>query len=96
MRQAGSVDEAAVRVDPRNRLLHHYALRRLEAEAIRDAVLAVSGRLDPQLFGPPINPARAIGLQERMGFLEPGDPAEFILFEYDAETRSVRLTDTLM
>jgi hypothetical protein len=34
-------------------------LRRLEAEAIRDAILAVSGRLDPQLFGPPIDPARA-------------------------------------
>lgn len=58
-RQAGSPDAAAMQLDPRNRLLHHYPLRRLEAEAIRDAMLAVSGRLDPQLFGPPINPARA-------------------------------------
>ena len=56
--QAGSPDETALQVDPRNRLLHHHPLRRLEAEAIRDAMLAVSGRLDPQLFGPPINPAR--------------------------------------
>ncbi len=58
-RQAGSLDAVAMQVDPRNRLLHHYPLRRLEAEAIRDAVLAVSGRLDPRLFGPPTNPARA-------------------------------------
>jgi len=58
-RQAGTVDQLALDVDPKNRLLHHAPLRRLEAEAIRDAILAVSGRLDPQLFGPPIDPARA-------------------------------------
>lgn len=44
--------------DPDNRLLHHYPTRRLEAEAIRDSLLAVSGRLDPQLYGRPINPPR--------------------------------------
>ena len=27
-------------------------VRRLEAEAIRDALLAVSGRLDPTMYGP--------------------------------------------
>ncbi|MDA1053634.1 MAG: PSD1 and planctomycete cytochrome C domain-containing protein [Planctomycetota bacterium] len=58
-RQAGSVDQSARDIDPKNRLLHHYPLRRLEAEAIRDAILAVSARLDPQLFGPPIDPVRA-------------------------------------
>lgn len=46
-------------VDPRNRLLHHFPTRRLEAEAIRDSILAVSGRLDLQLGGPPIDPFRA-------------------------------------
>lgn len=40
--------------DPENLLLAHYPVRRLEAEAIRDGVLAVSGRLDPTLFGPPV------------------------------------------
>ena len=44
--------------DPNNRLLHHYPTRRLEAEAIRDAILAVSGRLDPALFGRAIEPPR--------------------------------------
>jgi hypothetical protein len=37
--------------DPDNRLLSHFTLRRLEAEAIRDALIAVSGSLDEQMFG---------------------------------------------
>jgi hypothetical protein len=57
-RQSGVVREKALDDDPDNRLLHHYPTRRLEAEAIRDSLLAVSGRLDPQLHGPPINPPR--------------------------------------
>ncbi len=57
-RQSGAVSQAASDLDPDNRLLHHYPTRRLEAEAIRDNLLAVSGRLDPQLFGRPINPPR--------------------------------------
>lgn len=40
--------------DPANRLLHRANVRRLESEAIRDAILAISGRLDPAAFGPPV------------------------------------------
>jgi hypothetical protein len=40
--------------DPGNRLLGRMRLRRLEAEAIRDALLAVSGRLDRTVGGPPV------------------------------------------
>jgi hypothetical protein len=39
-------------VDPDNRLLWHARRRRLEVEAWRDAVLAVSGRLEPTVGGP--------------------------------------------
>jgi len=39
-------------VDPENRLVHRVTVKRLEAEAIRDAILAVSGRLDERLEGP--------------------------------------------
>ena len=39
-------------LDPDNRLLWQRPARRLEAEAIRDALLAVAGRLDPKMFGP--------------------------------------------
>ncbi len=41
-------------MDPENVLLQHYPVRRLNAESIRDAVLATSGRLDTSMFGPPI------------------------------------------
>ena len=42
--------------DPENRLLWRAPYRRLEAEAIRDAVLAVSGRLNPKMYGPSVFP----------------------------------------
>jgi hypothetical protein len=51
-RQA-SVAEAAQAVDPENLLLARMPLRRLDAEALRDALHAVAGRLDARLFGPP-------------------------------------------
>ncbi len=38
-------------VDPDNIYLQHYPVRRLEAEAIRDAMLVTSGRFDPTMFG---------------------------------------------
>lgn len=58
-RRGSDMDRASTEVDPGNRLLHHYPTRRLEAEAIRDSLLAVSGRLDRTLFGPPIRPHRS-------------------------------------
>ena len=39
--------------DPSNSLLQHMPVRRLEAEAIRDTLLAVSGQLDSTMHGPP-------------------------------------------
>src|SRR5262249_23659159 len=44
----------AVGADPENELLWRMNLRRLEAEAVRDAVLAVSGKLDRTMGGAPI------------------------------------------
>jgi hypothetical protein len=43
--------EIAYTTDPENRLLWEFPLQRLEAEEIRDALLTVSGRLDPELGG---------------------------------------------
>ena len=40
--------------DPENRLLWHARRRRLTAEEIRDAMLAVSGRLNPKAGGPSV------------------------------------------
>jgi mono/diheme cytochrome c family protein len=41
-------------VDPDNRLLGRMSIRRLEAETVRDAMLATSGELTVKLFGAPI------------------------------------------
>jgi hypothetical protein len=53
-RQSSRRDPAKDRLDPDNRLLGRMPVRRLEAEAVRDAILAVSGRLNRQPFGPPV------------------------------------------
>jgi hypothetical protein len=50
--QASGSDERGMEVDPENRLLWRMNRRRLEVEAWRDAMLAVSGALDPSLGGP--------------------------------------------
>jgi len=45
---------AADAADPENLLWHRRTVRRLEGEAIRDAMLTVSGRLDRTLLGPSV------------------------------------------
>jgi len=44
----------AARIDPDNKLLWRMNLRRLEAEIVRDSILAVSGALDRTAGGPPV------------------------------------------
>jgi len=51
-RSAAEADQA----DPTNALLHRQNVRRLEAEAVRDALLSVSGRLDAKIGGPSVPP----------------------------------------
>jgi Protein of unknown function (DUF1549)/Protein of unknown function (DUF1553) len=51
-RQSSRSVPAAARVDADNRLLWRQAPRQLEAEAFRDAVLAVSGEIDLRMGGP--------------------------------------------
>jgi cytochrome c553 len=50
--QSSKADPAGHSVDADNRLLWHMPPRRLEAEAIRDSILAVSGKLDLRMGGP--------------------------------------------
>jgi hypothetical protein len=53
-RMASVAGPDAERADPTNRLLHRMNVRRLEAEALRDAMLSLSGRLDPTMYGPSV------------------------------------------
>jgi hypothetical protein len=45
-RQSSQVNPKAARLDPDNQLLHHFERRRLEFEAMRDTLLALSGQID--------------------------------------------------
>jgi hypothetical protein len=64
---------AAKEVDPQNRLLSHYPARRMEAEAIRDSILAASGRLAPTMFGMSVQPYRETEYVDRRLFPGPLD-----------------------
>jgi hypothetical protein len=72
-RTASKPSPRAQEVDPQNRLLGHYPARRLEAEAIRDAILAASGRFDRRLFGPSVQPYREQENADRRLFPGPLD-----------------------
>src|SRR5207244_650740 len=67
-------DEVALRKDPENRLLGRAATRRLDAEQIRDALLAVTGRLDLTAGGPsldPTKPRRTVYCKVRRNYRDP-------------------------
>lgn len=53
-RQRSTRDPNRDELDPDNRWLSRQNVRRLEAETLRDALLAVSGKLNPKAFGTPI------------------------------------------
>jgi hypothetical protein len=74
-RMADRGSPAAREVDPQNRLLQHYPARRMEAEAIRDSILAASGRLDRTLYGPSVQPFRETENADRRLFPGPLDGA---------------------
>jgi len=60
--------------DPGNEWLSHFRVRRLEAESIRDSLLAVSGELNGEMFGKPADlngPRRSIYLPVRRTALNP-------------------------
>jgi hypothetical protein len=64
---------AMMEADPGNRLLARYPARRMEAEAIRDSLLATSGRLDRTLYGPSISAYREKEYADRRLFQGPLD-----------------------
>jgi hypothetical protein len=68
---SAAAPERAVRADPKDALLGRWRQRRLEAEAVRDAMLAVSGGLNLQGRGPSMYPTLARAVLE--GQSRPGE-----------------------
>lgn len=63
-----------LQIDPANRYLWHFQTQRLEAELIRDSLLAVGGSLDARPFGPSIlddTPRRSVYLRVKRSELIP-------------------------
>ncbi|MEP6537028.1 MAG: DUF1553 domain-containing protein [Bryobacteraceae bacterium] len=59
-------DAANVAKDPENRLLWRFQIQRLDAEIVRDSILAVSGALNPAMGGPPVFPKLSQDVLETM------------------------------
>jgi hypothetical protein len=53
---SGQPEPEAEKLDPENKLLHQMPVQRLEAESIRDAILAVAGSLNPMVLGSSVPP----------------------------------------
>ena len=70
-RMSSQPNEAALTKDPENDLFWRFNLRRLGAEEIRDAILAVSGNLNLKAGGPSIYPT--IPQEVLAGQSRPGD-----------------------
>ncbi len=81
-RMSSAPDAANSKIDADNRFLWRMNRQRLEAEALRDAVLAVSGELNPKPGGPPV--AIPLSEEEREGMRDASqwpvasDPAEHV------------------
>ncbi len=53
-RMSSTPSDKSLSEDPKNRLLQHVPIRRLEADAIRDHILNCSGELDTKMYGPSV------------------------------------------
>lgn len=72
--RSAHASEAATQKDPENKLLSHWSIRRLEAEAIRDSIVTLSGKLDPTLYGESVgsgDPRRSIYVKVIRNALDP-------------------------
>jgi hypothetical protein len=75
-RQSTQVSAEVRRRDPENQLFSRMNRLRLEGEAIRDALLAASGRLDRRLGGPSVFPPLPAGAEGVKGWAVSADPRD--------------------
>jgi hypothetical protein len=67
-RQSSTPRAEAFAADPENSLFSRMARRRIEAEAVRDALLAVAGQIDLRIGGPSVYPDLPPGVETRGGW----------------------------
>ena len=76
-----STSEASLRTDPENKLYARFKMRRLDAETLRDSMLAVTGSLVQTSYGPPSGVGRdpqgrvVVGIDKGTITLNKVDPA---------------------
>jgi mono/diheme cytochrome c family protein len=88
-RQASVGRPEALAVDAGSRLLWRYPPRRLEAEPLRDAILAVSGSLDTRMGGPGFDLFEPNGNYVKVYVTKTAfTPAEFRRMVYQAKPRA--------
>lgn len=98
-RQSSQTSVKGAEIDSENRYLWHWSPRRLESEAIRDAMLAVTGELDRAIGGPAVSTAsgnvrRSLYLSQKRGeppelqklFDGPSEMAESCAARYTSTT----------
>jgi hypothetical protein len=74
--QSTKFNPEAAKIDPEDKLVWRYNRHRLEGEAIRDAMLEVSGRLNLKMYGRGVFPPLPAGVDPRGGWKRNEDPAE--------------------
>jgi hypothetical protein len=76
-KQSSQYSDTAAKIDPDNLLLWRQNRKRLDGEALRDAMLSVSGQLNPKLGGPSVFPDLPAELREvHKNWKASADPAE--------------------
>jgi hypothetical protein len=98
--QSSADDPKTATLDPDNRWLWHVSRQRLDFEATRDALLFVSGRLDPKPGGPGVDITKAPFSTRRTvyGFIERQNlPGVFRTFDFASPdaTNAQRFTTTV-
>ena len=94
--QSNDVSPDNLKIDSQNRYLWYHKPRRLEAEIIRDALLAVGGSLDTTMYGPSLldnTPRRSVYLRVKRSELIPF----MTMFDAPEPTQSIgeRISTTL-
>jgi hypothetical protein len=76
----GGPDPRNRSIDPDNRLLWHFPVQRMEAEVVRDSILAAAGTLETRLSGPEIPQEQGLSSHRRS-----------LYFDHHGESRMVFL-----